>query len=117
MTARPWTAREQREVIEVFVRDGAYAAADVSGRTVQAIRTRASELGVRARRTAHSDGLTAKVLDMLSDGPVCAYDVIAEHGCTRHAASVCLGRIARSGRAERFGGYMNRMYRLTVCNR
>ena len=117
MTARPWTAREEREVMEVFFRDGAYAAAKVSGRTVQAVRTRASELGVRSRRTAHRDGLTAKVLDMLSDGPVCAYDVIAEHGSTRRAASMCLGRLARSGRAERFGGYMNRMYRLTDCNR
>lgn len=112
MSVRPWTAREERETMEVFAKDGAYAAAEFSGRTVQAVRTRASELGVRARRSAHRDGLTAKVLDMLADGPVCAYDVILEHGCTRHAASVCLGRIARSGRAERFGGYMNRMYRL-----
>lgn len=117
MTSKPWTSREESETMEVFAKDGSYAAAEFSGRSVQAVRTRASELGVRAEMTVHRDGLTAKVLAMLSDGPVCAYDVIAEHGCTRRTASMCLGRLARSGRVERFGGYMNRMYRLTDCNR
>lgn len=116
MNVKQWTVREERAVMDEFKRNGAHVASEASGRSVQAIRTRASELGISRKISLHRDGLTARVLAMLSEGPVCAYDVVLEHGCRRSAASMCLSRLARSGRAERFGGMSNRMYRLTPCN-
>lgn len=97
-----WTTAELRRASDAYKVGGPQEAARVTGRTVNACRLAAKAHGFNRLGFVHGS-LSGVALKMMRDGPVTAFDLMCETGCSRQVAGVTMQRLVERGMAHKTG--------------